>query len=125
MKHILKPFVTLITLGVLSLAVVGCNRQETPAQTRADVSEAQRDGANDVADERREARNDMNKSGENAAEGRREVALAQAKAAHEVAIERCEAMTGEPRTTCKKQADATRDRAEAQAKLDESASSQY
>ena len=125
MKLILKPFATLITLGVLSAAVVGCNRQETPAQTRADVSEAQREGASDVADERREASKDMNKSDEAMAEGRREVALAKAKAAHDVAIERCEAMTGEPRTTCKKRADDTLERAESQAKMDESVSSRY
>lgn len=108
--------VTLFSIAVL-IAAAGCNRTETPAQTQADVAKAERKGAENVADERREANKEMahadnsKEASHEAAEGKREVAMAEAKAAHKVAIEKCEAMTGDARANCKKQADADYDSA--------------
>jgi hypothetical protein len=47
---------SLVTLGLcLLLAGVGCDRQETPAETQQDVSEARQERDQQVADARREA----------------------------------------------------------------------
>ncbi|TJY62332.1 hypothetical protein E4T66_08965 [Sinimarinibacterium sp. CAU 1509] len=108
--------VTMLSAGVLCLAVAGCGQTEPSAKTRADVSEARLDGAKDVAQERSAAaegtiaaQKDVDqartKLASESANANRDVAIAQAEAANKVAIEKCEAMTGEMRSSCKTQAD--------------------
>lgn len=125
MYGISKQTVTLFSACVLSLVMVGCGK-ETPAQTQADVSKAQTEGAQDVAKESITAnKNTMDAHTEvlkanaelshEAAVGNRDVAIAQAEAAHKVSIEKCEALTGDARSSCKKQADGDLDYAKVKA----------
>lgn len=126
-----KLLVPLLYAGLLGLMLSGCNRPESAAETRADVAEAQTEGRKDVAEERKEAadstmgarqdvmdaQRDVNQAevelNRELAEGNREITFAQAQAAHSVAIEKCEALTGEMRDACKKEADEALDRAKA------------
>lgn len=52
-----------------------------------------------------------------AAKGNLDLAIAEAEAAHKVNIEQCEALAGDARTLCKKQADATLEQTKVQAKI--------
>lgn len=117
MNTISKFAVPLFSAFALSLIVTGCNRQETPAKTDADVAKAQAEGAKDVAKERSaaientvEAQKDANQAeaelAHQSATGNHDVAIAEAEAAHKVATERCDAMANDERIACKKQADA-------------------
>lgn len=118
---------TAIAAVALLLAVSGCGR-ETNSETRADVAEAQAEGADDVssarmeaADEMAEASRDMtgmeHDAAHQAADSAMTVAVAEAEAAHQVATELCEAQSGDARAQCKDQADvelkAAKERAEA------------
>ncbi|HUP93044.1 MAG TPA: hypothetical protein VM074_12430 [Solimonas sp.] len=116
MNPIPKFAVTLFSAAVLVLALGGCNKREEPAKTQSDVADAQADGAKKIEAERHDAANDAIKAQEDvykadaelahqSAQGNREVAIAEAEAAHKVMTERCEAMSGDARTACKKQAD--------------------
>ena len=124
--------VALISVGILSLPLTGCGRAESPAKTESDVAKAENKGAKNVEQERREAaedtmaaQKDVNKARaemtEETAKGDRDVAVAEAEAVHKVSTEKCEAVTGDARSSCKKQADDELDAAKARAKLAERA----
>jgi hypothetical protein len=99
-------------LALAGLMLAGCQRQETPSQTREDVAEAQREGNEEVMEQQAEALDD----GAVTRDDTEEIRLAQAESEHKVAMERCEALTGEARDTCKEQADAMLERAKEQAR---------
>ncbi|GAC1633653.1 MAG: hypothetical protein NVS9B10_29150 [Nevskia sp.] len=117
MNSIRKFAVGLLSVCALSLIVSGCNPQETPAKTAADVAGARAEGDKNVAKERSaatartvEAEKDAHKAdaelAHQSATGEHDVAIAKAEAAHKVAIELCESRTGDALSACKKQADA-------------------
>jgi hypothetical protein len=118
---------TAIAAVALLLAITGCAR-ETSSDTRADVAEAQADGAEDVSSARTEAADEMadaskevtameRDAANQAAESAMAVTVAESEAAHKVATERCESQSGDARAQCKDLADvelkAAKDRAEA------------
>jgi len=132
MDELRKHTVAIISACVLSLSISACGDRETPAKTQEDVAKAQAEGAKDVAEERAkvtenmtDAQKDVNKAGteygHEAAKANHDLAIAEAEAAHKVAIERCEAMTGDDRALCKKQADASLEQAKVQAQVTEHA----
>lgn len=105
-----------IAACALALIVTGCDRAETPSETRADVSAARDDGIEKVGEARRDAARDVIDAQQNvdqassdmmreSAEGARDVAVVEAEAAHQISTARCDAMTGEPREACRKEAD--------------------
>ncbi|PTU31134.1 hypothetical protein [Stenotrophobium rhamnosiphilum] len=123
-----KHIVVIISAGVLSLGLSACGGPDTPAKNQEDVTKAAVEGAKDVEKERanvvenlNDAQKDVNKAdaeyGHEAAKGNLDLAIAEAEAAHKVTIERCEALAGDARTLCKKQADATLEQAKVQAKI--------
>lgn len=99
-------------LMLAGLMLAGCQRQETPSQTREDVAEAQREGNEEVMEQQAEALDD----GAVTRDDSEEIRVAQAESEHKVAMERCEALTGEARDTCKEQADAMLEQAKEQAR---------
>jgi hypothetical protein len=112
----MKLAVALASGCLLALGATGCQRHEAPAETQEDVAKAQAEGQHEAAEARHDAvestmdaQKDVNEAkaelGREAADGRHDIVVAEAEAAHKVAIERCEAMTGDPRTDCKKEAD--------------------
>ena len=125
MYGITKHTVVIFSACVLSLGITACGR-ETPEKTQTDISNAQMKGAKDVAKERdaaaantMDAQKDVNKAnaelGHEEAKGNHDVVIAQAEAAHKISIEKCEAMTGDARSSCKKQADLNLEQAKLQA----------
>ena len=125
MFSINKQALALLSACVLGVVMVGCGK-ETPAQTQADVSNAQTEGVKDVSKvatkankNTMDAHTDVLKANaemsHEAAVGEHDIAVAQAEAAHKVSIEKCEAMTGDARKACKKQADGDLDYAKLKA----------
>lgn len=98
--------VAFLSAGALTAGISGCAR-ESRAETRSDMSDAQAEGQKDVAEQSSDV-----------AEANRELALAQAKADHKVAVEQCEAMTGDARSSCKNDAGAALEIAQARAEAD-------
>jgi hypothetical protein len=99
---------TMLIAGAFATTLGACNRAEDPAETRADVAEAQSEATQDVA----EAQADMN---QDVMQGQEETALARAEGEHKVAIEQCEALPAEQQTACKDEADAAYEAAKAAA----------
>jgi hypothetical protein len=114
-------------VAAAGLALVGCNKAESPAEVQHDVSEARADASRDVADAQADAREDMadaqkdvadaradndaedtgdqaQQASETAAKNDYRIAVAQAEA-HKVAAEKCEAMSGDSQRDCKDRAD--------------------
>ena len=116
---------------VVVLGVAGCNKPETATETQQDVTQAAREGAEEV-NEARAVRNEVAREGaadvaaersdvvEAATDANQDVAKEQitvereaAKAAYDVSIEKCEALKGNAMDACKSTAKATLDTAEA------------
>jgi hypothetical protein len=108
--------VALFSAGSLCLTVSGCNREEVPAKTQADVSKAQVEGAKKVEEARHEAAQDTIQAQQDVsrsntelahetAQGNYNVAIAKAEADHKVSLQACDAMSGDARDACRKQAD--------------------
>lgn len=95
-----------------ALALMGCDKPESPAETRSDMTEAAQEGAEDVAEAREDAMEARGDNLENIAEAQEDVALAKAKADYKVAVEGCEAQTGDARDLCKDAAQNTLDAAQ-------------
>ena len=119
--------VAVLMACLLTSGIAGCNRQESAADTSADVAKAQAESAKDVANARADAAKStigaQKKVDEANAELDKEsvaaehkVTDAEAEAAHNVAIQKCDALNGDQRDACKKQADADLETAEASAK---------
>ena len=101
---------TVLIAGAFAASLGACNKAEDPAETQADVAEAQADKAEEVA----EAQADMSKS---TMEGQEETAQQKAEGDHKIAIEQCEALPGDQQKACKDEADATYEAAKAAADL--------
>lgn len=120
-----------ITCALL-LAVAGCAKKETTAETQADVAKAQNEGARDVATAQNDASEKMadateqvtkaqSEAAQTSAGTTRDMTIAEAEAAHKVAIERCEAQSGDARRVCKNVADTDLAAAKAHAEAKEAA----
>jgi hypothetical protein len=101
---------TMLMAGVFAVSLGACNKAEDPAETRADVAEAQSEATQDVAEAQADASKDAMESNE-------DTAIAKAEGDHKVAIERCEALPGDQQKACKDEADATYEAAKAAADL--------
>ena len=129
MNYITRMSLTVATACALAIGVAGCNRHETPAETQADVQKAESEGMKDVAEARADTNNDRidaqkkvndatTELGHENAKADKAVTIAEANAAYKVNIEKCEAMTGDERDACKKQASAELESAKAFAKTE-------
>jgi len=106
----MNRLLTMLMAGALAASLGACNRAEDPAETQADVAEAQSEATENVA----EAEADMNQS---MMEGQEDTSLAKAEGDHQVAIEQCEALPAEQQKACKDEADAAYEAAKAAADL--------
>jgi hypothetical protein len=106
----MNRLLTMLMAGAFAVSLGACNKAEDPAETQADVAEAQSEATQDMA----EAQTDMS---QDAMEGQEETALAKAEGDHKVAIERCEALPGDQQQACKDQADADYEAAKAAAEM--------
>ena len=106
----MNRLLTMLMAGAFAVSVGACNKAEDPAETQADVADAQSEATQEVAEEQA----DMNQS---TMEGQEETALAKAEGEHKVAIEQCEALPGDQQKACKDEADATYEAAKAAADL--------
>lgn len=106
----MNRLMTMLMAGAFAVSLGACNKAEDPAETKADVAEAQSEATQDVA----EAQSDAN---QNAMESGEETAQAKAEGEHKVATERCEALPGDQQKACKDEADATYEAAKAAADL--------
>jgi len=96
--------VAALALGMLA----GCNQAKSPETVAKDTAAAEQKGAENVADEQRDAQHEN-------AEQTEDVAEARAKADHDTALAQCEGMAGEQQSACKKRADADYETAKVQA----------
>ncbi len=101
---------TMLIAGAFAASLGACNKAEDPAETQADVAEAQSEATQDVA----EAQADMN---QDAMEGQEQTALAKAEGDHKVAVEQCEALPADQQKPCKDEADAVYEAAKSAADL--------
>ncbi len=127
----MRNAVVMMIATVVLLSMSGCNKPETPAQTQEDVTQAAREGAQDVTEARAD-RSEVAREGaadvaaeqqdvvETASDARQDVGEEQvnvereaAKAAYAVSIERCEAKKGDAMDACKSTAKAVLETAEA------------
>jgi hypothetical protein len=121
----------LIIIGsmlIFGAAIAGCNQAEPPAQVNREVSKAQADRNEKVADARQEGaqaiqrqekdvtaeRRDVNEA---ASQRNYEVAIAKADGDYKVATEKCNALDGSSQAACKDQAEAVHDVDKAKAEL--------
>lgn len=121
----MKTILIVATL-IAIFGLTACQKHETPAENRADVAAARSEASKDVAEARRDAdakvadaSREQSASqasvGHEVAKADENVAIAEAKGAYKVAIEKCDAMTGDARSVCKRQADADLEVAKARA----------
>lgn len=101
---------TMLIAGAFAASLGACNKAEEPAETQADVAEAQAEGTENVA----EAQADLN---QDVMEGQEQTALAKAEADHKVAIEQCEGLPADQQAPCKSEADGAYEAAKAAADL--------
>ena len=122
----MKTLVVVVGTMIALCGLAACQKHETASDNRADVAKAQSEASKDVAEARKDADAkvaDASKDraasqvalGHEVAKTDEDVALTAAKGAHKVATERCEALTGDARSMCKRQADADLDSATARA----------
>ena len=104
------------TLFALLASSAACNRAESPAKTASDVSKAHQEAATNLASAQQNAATDLGKAAAEAAQARYEIAIAEAKGAHKIAVEQCEALSGDEQKSCKDNADADLEVANARAK---------
>jgi hypothetical protein len=124
-KGNVKAALCIATLAI-ALGLGACQKKETPAESQADVAAASSEASEDIAEARKDANADVADASRTQATAQTEVshevskadeavALAEANGVHKVAIEKCEAMTGDARASCKRQADADLEMAKARA----------
>ena len=101
---------TMLIAGAFAASLGACNKAEDPAETQADVAEAQSEATEEVA----EAQADMS---QDAMEGQEQTALAKAEGDHKVAVEQCEALPADQQKPCKDEADAVYEAAKSAADL--------
>lgn len=121
----MKTTLIIATLAV-TLGLAACQKRETAAENQADVAAARSEASEDIAEARKDADANVADASRTQATARTEVshevskaeedvALAEANGAHKIAIEKCEALTGDARSSCKRQADADLEVAKARA----------
>jgi hypothetical protein len=109
------------------LAVGGCDRAQSPAEVRHDVTSAANSAAdsNALAGEKQDkvaatVNKDLGVANQQAdaktASAAADMAVTVAEGEHKVAMARCEALAGDARTACHDEADASLDLARAKAK---------
>ena len=130
---------TVVLAAAFIALLTACGEPKSQAKVDREVAEQKRDAANDMADARKDANKEMMSAREDAQEtiqkaDRKEVdakadmmkadadanyklAMEQANGDHDVALKKCEAMVGQPKQSCKDQANA--EFAQAQARADE------
>jgi hypothetical protein len=96
---------TLLFLGA-------CERRETLAETNKDVTSAQIEGQENVAEKQGEVAKVSQQAGRDITDANLEVAVAQATSDYRVAVEKCETQTGSVRAACKSAAQAVLDAAQ-------------
>lgn len=101
---------TMLIAGAFATTLAACNKAEDPAETRADVADAQHEASQDVA----EAQADLS---QDVMEGQEDTALARADGEHKVATEQCEALPAEQQSACKDKADADYEAAKTAAEM--------
>src|SRR5262245_34718402 len=106
--ELMNRFMTILIAGAFAASLGACNKAEDPAETKADVAEAQSDASQDVAEAQSDASQDAMQNQEN-------TAMATAEGDHKIATERCEALPGDQQKACKDQADADYEAAKAAA----------
>jgi hypothetical protein len=104
-----------LTLAI-ALALAGC--EETPTETREDVSRAQADRSEAVGEARDESRQVAADTTEDTAEARHGLAMARAEGNLEVDKQRCDAQTGQDEVACNAAATAAYEAAKANADAD-------
>ncbi|MDR3414632.1 MAG: hypothetical protein P4L83_00465 [Nevskia sp.] len=117
MNGMQKMWLSVVATGMVSLAIAGCERSASPAETQAAVANAQVAGAKNVAEANRnatistmDAQKDANRANDQlaheSAEAASSVRIAQAEAGYKIATEKCGSFTDDERMACKRQADA-------------------
>ena len=103
-----------------------CNHAKDSAQVAQDVSKAEQNAAERTAKAERSAEakvgSQIDDTAHTAAVQEQKVENADAEGAHKVALAKCEALSGASQKTCRDEADAAYQQAEAQAKQDRVAS---
>lgn len=126
-----------IPIGVLLLsltcALTACDRSKSTAEVAKDTSAAQQSAGDKVAAAQHQAAERVARARGDVREEQRDlnhvdavesqkVAQTAAAGEHKVALARCEALSGSPQKSCKDQADADYEAAEARARQDRAAS---
>ncbi len=117
MNGIQKLSLSLATACLLSMAIAGCEKSASPAETDAAIAKAQVAGDKSVAEARDaatsstvDAQKDANRANDElahkSAEANRHISVAEADAQYKVDIEKCKVLNGDERVACNKQADA-------------------
>lgn len=112
--------------ALMGIGLGACQKAETAAETQHDVASAQTSASKDTAEARDDAgakvasaTADANASqatlDQTTAKANQDVAMTAANGAHKVALAKCDALTGDDRAVCKRQADADLASAEARA----------
>jgi hypothetical protein len=110
----------------MTVGLAACQKRESPTENQADVAAARSEASADIAEARKDADANVADASRTQATAQTEVshevskadesvALAEANGVHKVALEKCEAMTGDSRASCKRQADADFEVAKARA----------
>lgn len=96
-------------LAASVLAMAGCGREQSPAQTQKDMNEERRAGNAQVQDAQREAAEHRMDAAEQATEDQMRIEIEQIRADHAVATARCDGLPEASREGCRKDAQATYD----------------
>jgi hypothetical protein len=118
----------LLMVVAAAFALSSCDHAKSAAQVATDTSaaeqksaketaEAERTAADKEANARNSVRKDEGELAHETAVQNQDIAEKEADGAHRVALARCEAMSGSAQQSCKDQADAQYEVAEAKAKL--------
>ncbi len=117
MNGIQNLSLSLAAACLLSMAIAGCERTASPAETDAAIAKAQMAGDKSVAEARHAAtdstvgaQKDANRANDElahkSAEANHSVSVAEAESVYKVDIEKCKVLNGDVRVACNKQADA-------------------
>jgi len=116
----------LAMIGILAMALCGCNSAKSPAAVATDVAAARQQASTEVTDARTDAAKDVDSASADGsskelndvgAKNAYDVAVAQADGDHNVAIQQCLALTGEAQKSCNQRADAAYDQAKTHANV--------
>jgi hypothetical protein len=123
-QKLLLPMIGILT----TVLACGCNNAKSPAAVATDVAAARQQASAEVTDARKDAAKNVASAAANAdgsskdrtdvgAKSAYDVAFAQADGDHNVAIQQCLALTGTAQKSCKERADVGYDQAKTQANV--------